>query len=199
MLDNIYIINLPFHVNRWVECQAELAKVGITNYTRQEGVIYNKGLGLRDREMGCKLSHRNIIQEAKEKGFEYVTIFEDDCVFQNDFLEKIKVFDEYKEWALFYFGANTTHNRGNIPVGKHDYIVYAKYCKTTHAYCVHNSVYDFILTAIDANTTAPIDAIYYGGVQRQFACNCYFPAIVTQRTGHSYITGKVRDYSHWIK
>lgn len=199
MLNNIYVINLPFHQDRMELCKQEFAKVGITNYKKQEGVIYNKGVSLKDREMGCKLSHYNIIKEGKKKGLEYITIFEDDCVFQDDFLEKIKVFDDYKGWGLFYLGANTTHNRGNVPVGKYNYIVYAKYCKTTHAYCIHNRIYDFVLTAIEANKTAPIDAIYYGGVQRQFACNCYFPAIVTQRTGYSYITQKQRDYSGWIK
>ena len=197
-MKNIFIINLLEHQDRWNLCQQELKKINLP-YTRFEAIKYNNGLSRQDREMGCKLSHYELIKKAKNEDMEYITIFEDDIVIKDDFNEKIKLFDQYRDWVLFYLGGNTQYNRGNIPVDKNQFVVFAKYVKTTHAYCIHSSIYDELLIMIESNKDATIDAIYYGGVQRKYKCYAFYPAIVTQRTGISYIQGKVRDYSEWIK
>lgn len=198
MLENIFVINLAEHQERWELTQNEFKRIGISNYNRFEAIKCNNGKTLQDREMGCKLSHLRLIEKAKKENYTYITIFEDDIILKDDFIKKIKYFDDYLEWDMFYLGGNTRHNRGNILV-KFDFIAYAKNVSTTHAYIIHSRCYDMLIRDIEINKTFPVDAIYRGGIQRQGNCYIYFPAIVTQRTGFSYIRNQNRDYSNWIK
>jgi len=54
---------------------------------------------------GCALSYVNLITNAKKYNLKKITICEDDCCFNNDFIEKYKIINEFldiiKEWDIF--------------------------------------------------------------------------------------------------
>jgi GR25 family glycosyltransferase involved in LPS biosynthesis len=58
-------------------------------------------------KISCTYSHFEMIKEAKRRGWKNCVIFEDDCVFEDGFVDKVKkCIDELKDtkWDLFYMG-----------------------------------------------------------------------------------------------
>jgi GR25 family glycosyltransferase involved in LPS biosynthesis len=195
---NIYIINLNEHEERLNQTKRELDKAGIKEYIRFPGIKYNGGATVPDRITGCRLSHINIIKEAKKQNLEYVIIFEDDIEFREDFntyIPYVKSFTEHNPWDLFYFGGS--HNKDNANrtlVSEHIYQVRRTY--TTHAYMVHESIYDYYLSLIDI--AKPVDDVLVDYIQKKGSSYCISPNIIFQKTGISYIQNAQRDYK-WIR
>lgn len=167
--EGIYYINLDNRQDRRKQFEKQIKKYRIdvkrfSAITPKEGEYY-KGEGdqydeRRKYKIGCTLSHQAVIREAKEKGLKNVLIFEDDCLFVEDFkLKAYKYIEQLKNvnWDLFYFGGD--------PAGEFEYItdnllksvhggLYA-----THAYAINETIYDRILNC-DAHQTQSIDTIY---------------------------------------
>lgn len=112
----------------------------------------------RAEKISCTLSHQAIIQEAKNKNYDSVLIFEDDCLFLQNFEENLRksVFELNNfQWDILYLGGEpnnylhqvndnlyTMKERGGI------------YC--LHAYAIHKRFYDRILS-IQANKISILD------------------------------------------
>lgn len=101
-------------------------------------------------ELGCCLSHRAVVKEAKDRGLNNVLIFEDDCIFLPEWKSEIeKVVNDLKtiEWDLIYFGGNLTTPILNITenLGSVTGPVWA-----AHAYAVNRSFFDTIID-VDVN------------------------------------------------
>jgi GR25 family glycosyltransferase involved in LPS biosynthesis len=101
-------------------------------------------------EVGCSLSHRAVVKEAKDRGLNNVLIFEDDCKFLPEWKSEIeKVTSDLNtiEWDLIYFGGNLTSP--TIPItdnlGSATGTVW-----TSHSYAVNRSFFDSML-AVDIN------------------------------------------------
>lgn len=196
--NNIYLINMDEHTDRLELTKKEFETAGIKNYTRFSGVKYNDGKTTQDRIIGCKLSHINIIKEAKKQNLEYVIILEDDIQFNpqwQTYIPNIKNFVENNEWNLFYFGGSHFKDNANRKLIS-DRIFQVSTTYTTHAYMCHSNTYDFYLSLED--TMHPIDNILVDNIQKKGKSYCIHPNIIWQRTGISYIQNAHRDYS-WIK
>ena len=54
---------------------------------------------------GCGLSYKNIMYNAKRLNFDRITVFEDDCKFENNFKNNFKIIceflDKFKNWDIF--------------------------------------------------------------------------------------------------
>jgi hypothetical protein len=97
-------------------------------------------------KLSCTHSHFEMIKEAKKRGWKNCVIFEDDCVFANGFIEKIKLcVEELKtlDWDIFYLGGEPDNpcepisdNISKCPQGLYG----------THAYVINESFYDNILS-----------------------------------------------------
>jgi hypothetical protein len=96
-------------------------------------------------KISCTYSHFEMIREAKRRGWKNCVIFEDDCVFEDGFVDKVKkCIDELKDkdWDLFYMGGEpggwcdgVGDNLAKCTAG-----MYA-----THAYVINESFYDKVL------------------------------------------------------
>lgn len=106
--DMVYFINLPHRKDRYENVMYMFKKLNITKYTYVEGIQSERG------HLGCRLSHEHIYQDAINKKFKTICIFEDDFTFNVDFpqieanmeyhLENCFQFlRENKDWDLFYF------------------------------------------------------------------------------------------------
>lgn len=102
--------------------------------------------------VGCGLSHRNLVWNAKRLGLDRITICEDDCCYKQDFEEKYKIINEFLDkhgnWDLF------NGCIGNLPkdttFGKfyrYKGIIFLEINKMHHAvFNIHNKTgYDKIL------------------------------------------------------
>ncbi len=109
-------------------------------------------------KISCTYSHFEMIREAKRRGWKNCVIFEDDCVFENGFVDKVKKCIEelkHKEWDLFYMGGepggwcdSVSDNLAKCTSG-----MYA-----THAYVINETFYDIVLSI--PHTIGIIDTIY---------------------------------------
>lgn len=187
----VYVINLDKDVTKWEDTFNTLTKNGISTFKRISGVVVNQGKTIKDREDGCKQSHLNIIQKAKDLNLKYVCIFEDDVEFKfgyEFYLPLIKMFIMNQAWDMLYLGCN--YRQGPEDSGFPN-ISRLKGAYTTHAYIVHSEVYDLILKSASDD---PIDVIYSKIIQPNNKCFCCNPRLVSQKSGFSGIQNRIVDY-----
>lgn len=87
----------------------ELLKQGYPNdcpYTRGN----KRGAG----DVGCTVSHYNVSKDGLAKGYEFIVVFEDDCILNREleelrvYLEEVKKYFKDKTWDIFLLG-NSAH------------------------------------------------------------------------------------------
>lgn len=99
--DAIYCINLDHRTDRWENVQKEFAKVGILDRVVRLSAVETPENG----SIWCLLSHRAIIETAKNMGWSNVLVFEDDIKFIRSKEYIYKVISELKSninFDLFY-------------------------------------------------------------------------------------------------
>ena len=109
-------------------------------------------------KISCTYSHFEMIREAKRRGWKNCVIFEDDCVFEDGFVDKVKkCIDELKdkEWDLFYMGGEPCGWCDSVSdrLAKCTAGMYA-----THAYVINESFYDKVINL--PYTIGVIDTLY---------------------------------------
>lgn len=92
----------------------------------------------------CTLTHRLAIREAKLRKAPAVVIFEDDVVFDSDFLEKLEEIELPADWDLLFFGC--THLERPKPVTPG--LVEATENLDNHCYAVRASAYERVISAL---------------------------------------------------
>lgn len=182
IVDYIYIVNLDKDVERRKKVVAMMAKHGIDDYEifnavdgeEHKDTLSNiqlkhidSGVDKTDDhilsntgELGCLLSHLTILQDAKERKFKSVLIFEDDVILANDFVNRfLQSYNNLsKAWDMLYLG-----------VSKKDYYTYestysqgfirSNHCFGTFAYAVHSNIYDVLINVI-SGLLKPLDVYY---------------------------------------
>ena len=185
-------------------CREELKKVGISTYTRFSAIKPNEGRDLQDRINGCALSHSGVMQIAKEKGFSFVCVFEDDIEFAPEFNEQLRFMQQFiknNEWHLLYFGGSHFKQRFE-PINSN--IARVRYTYTTHSYLAHESAYDLIMDATKQDLGKPgvdgcADNIFVNRIQSLGKSYTIRPKnIVYQKEGYSVLRGGNRNYD-WLK
>ena len=65
--DKVYCVNLDKRVDRWNECLNEFQKHNITveRFSALDGTLLDNSTTLLPGQLGCKLSHLSIIEQAK--------------------------------------------------------------------------------------------------------------------------------------
>lgn len=111
-------------------------------------------------KISCTYSHFEMIKEAKRRGWKNCVIFEDDCVFEDGFVDKIKeCVEELKDiqWDIFYMGGEPGSWCDSVSdkLAKCTAGMYA-----THAYVINESFYDKVINL--PYTMGVIDTIYMG-------------------------------------
>lgn len=144
--DKILYINMDRDVSRNRSMLDQFEKLGITNFHRIEGSalislpqpISHRNFIKNDEkyvrgQLGCRQSHLNAIQYAKNQGYQRVLILEDDAEFLVDPSELLTINQEIlNDWDMLYFG-------GMIEPFFRNQIV------CSHAYGVAANLYDDIL------------------------------------------------------
>jgi GR25 family glycosyltransferase involved in LPS biosynthesis len=186
--DGIYCINLDERTDRWEQAKKEFDKLGISNVKRFSAIKHEKGA------IGCRESHLNIIQEAKNLGLKNILVFEDDVLVIENHLNEIEnTLNELKniEWELFYFGATVDPNVGKLTKETNN-LVLTNFAYTTHAYAINNSIFDFILS--EAPFHPIIDVFYCRQIvprNKSFIMN---PMLCIQQESYSDIEKHNADY-----
>lgn len=107
---------------------------------------------LDNHYIGCTLSHRSVIQEAKDKQYKNILVFEEDAILHKNFDEQLALnIEELKkvEWDIFYLGAcvwETPSQRRHYPFYQDCKLLKKITGATcTQALAYNMKIYDFIL------------------------------------------------------
>ena len=188
-------INLRCRPDRDTLCKDQLSQIGITEPKR-----YN-AFKTKDGIIGCGMSHLSVLQEAKEKGYPYILICEDDVVFKDpDMLVKKISSLKMASWDVLLLGGNMFY-----PFSNHSNDAYkVSKCFTTTAYIVREHYYDTLINCWQpalqkmvqtGNRDYSLDVVWHK-LQRQDNWLLVKPLQVYQRAGQSDIENKITDYKH---
>jgi hypothetical protein len=144
--DGIYCINLDRQPERWRAMQRRFERFGIQRRVRRMPAAYTPS----NQHIGCALSHRRIIEDAKRQGLRTVLVFEDDAQFAVDAADvlagSLQELEQH-DWQFFYLGGHCWGNPLERVPGCR-YLARVKNITCTHAIAYHESVYDAALKAV---------------------------------------------------
>lgn len=184
---NFFCINLDSRIDRWIDCQKQFAEQWIKKVERWSAKPLPE-----NRRFGAWLSHREIIEYAKTRNWEYVWVFEDDINFiGKDFLTQTqKALDTLseREWYILYFGGS---------MGRYGQLYREKWLKSVlrvkkifeaHAVIYHRRFFDIYLKKHPPLYSLKIDEYYIDNKYKAF--DEWF-ANVVQYKYPCYITNKI--------
>lgn len=156
--DKIYCINLDKRPDRWSYVQKHTAKFGLKKHIERFSAIdvrSNPKLRIYEKLVkenfstlamcGCTLSHRRIIEQAKQAGLKNVLVFEDDIKILKDNIGNIQNSLEdlaELEWDVFYLGATYLYEIESV--GEH-LINVSNGTYGAHAIAYNHSIFDHML------------------------------------------------------
>jgi hypothetical protein len=144
--DGIYCINLDRQPDRRQAMQKRLEKLGIERRTRRLRAVETPF----NHHIGCALSHRKILEDAKKQGLRTVLVFEDDARFTADaagVLSRGLAELKRQDWRLFYLGGYRWGRAFERAPGC-EHLLRPDHLTCTHAIAYHHSVYETILSAV---------------------------------------------------
>jgi GR25 family glycosyltransferase involved in LPS biosynthesis len=192
--DKIFCINLDRRSDRWENVQQEFQKHGIENVERFsaiDGNIHNITTNLLSGEIGCLLSHIEIVKKAKELGLKNYLVFEDDVEFKNNFNELFDKFNTQlpEDWDMVYLGGSNIDKPNEIS----DNVIKLNNTYTSHSIVIKNTLYDIILDMLP-KMEKQVD-VYFAELQKKYNCYCVTPTLVWQVSGYSDIQMKETNYT----
>ena len=206
VFDHIFVINLDRRKDRWEFISRQLARVGIEaeRVSGVDGDLLDPdpkiGNGWNHKgQAGCVLSHRKVINLARERGYKSILVIEDDNVFIDNFNT---LFESYwkqvpDNWDLLYFGGSHLGalKPVNVNIGR------CTKSFTTNMYAMKCTLFDTVLNLIpdnDKELEMPID-VYFSVIQERaekFNCYVFKPHLVWQDSIFSDIEKKSQDLPH---
>lgn len=182
-----FCINLDRRPERWAAMRENFERFGISSVERLSAVdgkeveLPERLSHLRVLDYACTMSHLAAVKKAREMKAPSVLIFEDDCLFDPDFVRK---FPDYMrqvpaDWDMLFLGGY--HFEKPLPVSEN--IVRAVKTLTAHAYAVKQTLYDAFIE-LNENPPAIIDR-NNTILQEKFNCYCFEPNLVGQLAGYS--------------
>jgi GR25 family glycosyltransferase involved in LPS biosynthesis len=199
--DSVFFINLDRREDRLklIQNQLNIMDIKANRISAVDGNLLNPdpkiGNGWNHKGVaGCALSHRKVIQLAKDNNYKSFLVIEDDTIFAENFREIDFFMSQLpKDWDMVYFGGN--HMGGLKPVGVN--VGRCVHTLTTNCYAMRDTMYDLMLESIpdDVNLLEmPIDVLYTS-IQKSGRYNCYAfrPHLVWQDSIFSDIENKSQD------
>lgn len=186
--DHVYCINLDSRTDRWADCEKEFAKynLSVERVSAFTPADINFSVGVKGGEAALIMTHKKILEDAKEKGYNNILVLEDDVEFAEDINECLSEIPE--NWDVVYFGGNHYHG---APAKITDKIAIANKTLAMHCVAINSTIYDRMLEKI--HYSFPIDVIY---AENLYLFNSYVfvPSKAWQRPSWSDLLQQHVDY-----
>lgn len=193
---DIFVINLKEREDRRRHIESELARIGCSRFTLFEAVKGQKTQrgGLRAGAIGLIQTYLLIHERCRDRN---VLLIEDDCVFAEDFNQKMELYTSNipKNWDMIYFGANHNYHVGKKTEKINDFCVKLNNSFTTHCVLLKSNVFSDVAEGIK-NLAVPVD-VMMAKLQKKYNAYSSIPALTNQLPGFSDIEEKVVDYD-WL-
>ena len=195
IFDHVYFINLDSRTDRLDHIQDQLHQLDISA-TRVAGVkteeidnLSTISLG----QLGCLLSHRFILEDARNHSYKSVLILEDDIVFKSPEISDLETYMSNlpKDWDMLYLCGNNYSGLSKVT----ENIFRTFGTLSTAAYAVNSKIYDQLLSILSVESPKkPIDSYYLDQHPHIKAYVCV-PSLAFQRPDFSDIEHRFVDYS----
>jgi glycosyl transferase family 25 len=211
MIDKIYIINLEKAKERRLRVEKQLKEYNISNYiffnairptddelnkypnlvSRNEKVEQTRG------ELGCLLSHINVMKDALKNNYKTIIIFEDVIdILDKEFVKKTEkeINSLNNDFEVLFLGAN--HRRKAIKKIS-DNIYQCRRSNCTFAYCIRANTMNRIIDNFNNELlTCPIDVKwwYIDYPINPIKFYCIIPHLINIFNSHSTITNKKNNF-----
>ena len=109
-VDNIYCINLRRREDKLTHIMEQFKKLDLDSFQIIKAIdgqkLKNDLPEKRKSEIGCLKSYLIVLQDAIDKGYNKIAIFEDDVIFCDDFHDRFKYYMNNipSDWEIMYFG-----------------------------------------------------------------------------------------------
>lgn len=150
--DALRCINLDDRPDRYAAVNKRFEKIGISRLVKRFPAIKTP----ENHHIGCALSHRAIIEDARQRGLQNIFVFEDDVIFHDRIMERMPSVIEKlatTDWDVLYLGGYLREEAPtNLPKG-----TVLRGCKgitCTHAVAYNERVFDRLLEDIPADYDA---------------------------------------------
>jgi glycosyl transferase, family 25 len=148
--------------------------------------------------LGCALSHISIIKHAKQNNYPAICVFEDDVIFCDDFMDRIKYIESLPNFRFDIFSLGG-HFEKEITPNDATPTEWKNIMRTvrlggTYGYIMTSKVYDFVLRNYQYNYGA--DEFYGNFLYRHFNSYAFVPFLVGCRPCQSEITGQYWEYEN---
>lgn len=150
-------------------------------------VTIQRGIG--KSEIGCLLSHLQIIEAAKFYDLDYVTIYEDDIEFHPDFINLFDMSVVPDNWDMIYLGGNDIKPVIHV----NDKISKLTGTFTTHAYMIRNNMFDRLIELLTW-AEKQVD-LYYCDLHPYINAYGFRPKLAFQRACYSDIQNNFMNYN----
>ena len=197
--DSVFFINLDRREDRldFITNQLQIMDIKAERISAVDGNLLDPdpkiGNGWNHKGVaGCALSHRRVIELAKERGYKNFLVIEDDTVFGEDcknldfFMKQVP-----EDWDMIYFGGN--HIGGLKSVNTN--IAKCIHTLTTNCYAMKSTLYDVVLNAIPNDVSGlkmPVDVLYTN-IQKRHNCYAIRPVVAWQDSIFSDIENKSQE------
>jgi hypothetical protein len=150
--DAIYCISLDGETERWRQAREQFRQLGIARRVRRFAAVETPA----NHQIGCALSHRAIVAQARLQGLSNVLVFEDDVRFTPTAVGDVKSSIaelRSRPWDTLYLGGERW-GRTFEKVAGCRYLETAERLTTTHAIAYNQTVYERVLAGVPPTPAA---------------------------------------------
>jgi len=199
---NIYVINLKKRTDRKLHIETQLNKINCKNYILFEGVDGNllaNPTKLTNGAFGLVNTYLNIFEEWSKKDAENIFLIEDDCIFVDNFNEKVAeyVSNVPSDWDMLYFGANHNYHMGKKTININEKCIKINHSYTTHCILLKKNVFEELIENLK-NFLVEAD-VQMSYLQKKHNAYSSSEVLATQMDGYSDIEKKIVNYNWLIR
>lgn len=200
--NNIYVINLKERTDRKLHIENQLNKIDCKDYKLFEGVDGNSLTNptkLKNGMFGLVKTYLNIHEEWSKKDAENIFLIEDDCLFLDNFNEKLEQYinNVPSDWDMLYFGANHNYHGGMQTLKINEKCIKLNNSYTAHCVLLKKKVFDELIENIK-NFSIEND-VMMALLQRKYNAYSTSEPLTLQIENYSNIENKVVNYDWLIK
>jgi len=164
------------------------------NFGKEELRVINEDTEIVNKgQLGCLLSHLEILKYAKKNKLKKILILEDDIRLHKDLLNNIRIVNLIPEWKMLYLGG-AQDNWSNIKI--EDTFYYSKETRGTFAYAIKYDFYDKLIELFEGKRK-PVDR-YLIDLQKNYKIPVIYPNLIVADLSESNISG-YRNNNIWFK
>lgn len=206
-IDKIFVINLEYRTDRLERISTVLNQMNLKFevFNAVNGLMINENF-VYDGEkigepypggwhhfkcqIGCFLSHYEILKICKDRGYERVLILEDDCEFCDNFIQRFNnVFKNIPlDWDFIYLSCSQPDFIEN-----YDGFAKISFAYTTHSYVLNIKTINFLIHHLRPLVFKREIDVCYSDLHKNINSFTFLPFITFQGDGHSDIGG------HWVE